>query len=98
MLTTIYKLPHMRTHQTPRWESVARQALEAAIKMANGQTALARICGCTQGAVWQMLNKPDPMLSVQYALKVEAALGIPCHLLRPDIYPAPAVTSSLIEA
>ena len=65
-------------------------ALERAITLAGGQTALAAICGCTQGAIWQMLNKAEPpQLSVQYVLKVEAALEIPRHELRPDFYPAP---------
>lgn len=57
----------------------------------NNQSELARICGCTQGAVWQMINKPTPALSVKYVLKVEAALHIPRHVLRPDFYPPPQV-------
>ena len=64
-----------------------REALEKAIADAGGQTALAAICGCTQGAIWQMLNKSEPQLSVPFVLKVEAALGISRHDLRPDIYP-----------
>lgn len=68
-------------------ETALRDALNA---VEGNQSKLARICGCTQGAVWQMLNKPQPMLSVQYVLKVEAALGIPRHHLRPDVYPDPA--------
>ena len=55
----------------------------------NNQSELARICGCTQGAIWQMVNRPDPQLSYRYVLKVEAALDIPRHVLRPDVYPPP---------
>lgn len=55
----------------------------------NSQSALARVCGCTQGAIWQMLNRKHPRLSHRYVLKVEAATGVPRHLLRPDIYPSP---------
>jgi len=72
-----------------------KAALERAITLAGGQTALAAICGCTQGAVWQMLNKADPpRLSVQFVLKVEDALGIPCYELRPDFYPAPVAVAN----
>lgn len=60
----------------------------------NSQTRLAKICGCTQGAVWQMLNRPEPGLSPKYVLKVEAALNIPRHLLRPDYYPPAPVLAS----
>lgn len=68
-------------------DEIAAASLKAALNAAGSQTALARICGCTQGAVWQMLNKEVPRLSIPYVLKVEAALGIPRHMLRPDIYP-----------
>lgn len=71
-------------------EAGLRRALAA---VDENQSELARICGCTQGAVWQMLNKQHPMLSPQYVLKVEEALGIPRHLLRPDYYPSPAEPS-----
>lgn len=62
-------------------------ALRTAIEVAGGQSALARICECTQGAVWQMANKPEPRLSAQFVLAVEAETGVPRWELRPDIYP-----------
>lgn len=75
--------------------AIAAAALSAALAaVGNNQSKLARICGCTQGAIWQMLNRPDPRLSHRYVLKVEAATGVPCHLLRPDMYPAPAPVAS----
>jgi DNA-binding transcriptional regulator YdaS (Cro superfamily) len=61
-------------------------ALTEAVKVAGGQTAFARICGCTQGNIWQLLNKGSP-LPAQYVLAVEAATGISRHDLRPDLYP-----------
>ena len=64
-----------------------KEALEAAVAKAGGQTALAAVCGCTQGAIWQMINKAQPAMSVQYVLKVEAALGVSRQHLRPDVYP-----------
>ncbi|ARR52152.1 transcriptional regulator [Rhizorhabdus wittichii DC-6] len=71
--------------------AIAAHALQLALQAAgNNQSELARVCGCSQGAVWQMLNKPQPRLSHLYVLKVEQAYGIPRHLLRPDIYPRPA--------
>lgn len=68
--------------------------LQLALNAVGGsQSELARICGCTPAAVWQMVNKKAPALSVPYVLKVETALHIPRHILRPDIYPAPAVAA-----
>lgn len=70
--------------------------LELALRAVKGnQSKLAEICGCTQGAIWQMKNKPQPALSVKFVLRVEAALGIPRHLLRPDFYPAPTPVQTL---
>jgi hypothetical protein len=73
----------------PSPEALGLQLALAAVQ--DNQTELAKICGCTQGAVWQMINKRNPRLSVQYVLKVEAAMHIPRHILRPDIYPPPPV-------
>lgn len=64
------------------------QALIEAVKRAGSQGKLATICGCTQGAIWQMLNKAEPMLSPQYVLAVEGATGVPRERLRPDLYPS----------
>lgn len=69
-------------------ENAAALALRNAVVKAGGQTALALVCGCTQGAIWQMLNRPDPRLSHKYVLIVERQLGIDRSALRPDIYPA----------
>lgn len=60
--------------------------LANAVEAAGGQTAFAAICGCTQGNIWQLLKKESP-LPAQYVLKVESALGISRHDLRPDLYP-----------
>lgn len=65
-----------------------KMALEKAIELAGGQQKLGDICGCTQGAISQMLRRKEPRLSHPYVLKVSAALGIPRSVLRPDIYPA----------
>jgi DNA-binding transcriptional regulator YdaS (Cro superfamily) len=63
------------------------EALTAALDKAGSQSALARLCGCSQPAVWKMFQAKR--LSVGYVLAVEAATGISRHDLRPDIYPRP---------
>ncbi|ARR53465.1 MULTISPECIES: transcriptional regulator [Rhizorhabdus] len=65
-------------------------AFAKAVEAAGGQTNFAKICGCTQGNIWQLLKK-GAALPPQYVLKVEAAaLGVDRHQLRPDIYPSEA--------
>ncbi len=61
-------------------------AFRKAVNLAGGQTALASICGCTQGNIWQLLRKESP-LPAEYVLAAERATGVSRHDLRPDIYP-----------
>lgn len=58
------------------------EALERAIRKVGGQTTLAELIGVAKQAVqsWRRVP-PDRVLSV------EAASGVPCWELRPDIYP-----------
>ena len=64
--------------------------IAAAVEAAGGQTAFAEICGCTQGNIWQLLQKGSP-LPAQYVLRVETALPqFSRHDLRPDLYPREA--------
>lgn len=63
------------------------RAFHAAIVKAGGQVKFAKICGCTQGNIWQLKKNESP-LPPQYVLDVEAAdIGFSRHDLRPDIYP-----------
>jgi DNA-binding transcriptional regulator YdaS (Cro superfamily) len=63
------------------------EAFHEAIKKAGGQAQFAKICGCTQGNIWQ-LKKAGSALPAKYVLAVEAAsFGFTRHDLRPDIYP-----------
>lgn len=62
------------------------EALERAVEKANGQSAIARICGVSQAAVWKWLQSAK-RLPAEHVLKVEAATGVSRHWLRPDIYP-----------
>jgi len=63
------------------------EALQAALDKAGSQSELARICDVSQPAVSKWLQAAK-RLPAEYVLTVEAATGIPRHLLRPDIYPA----------
>ena len=61
-------------------------ALERAVAAAGSQSALARICGVSQPAVFGWL-KSGKAIPAEYALAVEAATSISRHELRPDLYP-----------
>ena len=62
------------------------EALKQAIEAAASQSALGRICGVSQTAVWKWVQS-SKRLPAEYVLRVEAATGVSRHWLRPDIYP-----------
>ena len=62
------------------------EALQAAVKKAGSQAALARLCGVSPTAVWKWLESGKQM-PAEYVLRTEAATGVSRHDLRPDIYP-----------
>jgi DNA-binding transcriptional regulator YdaS (Cro superfamily) len=62
------------------------EALCSAVDRAGGQSALARICGVGQPAVWKWLQS-SKRLPAEHVLAVEAATKVSRHHLRPDIYP-----------
>ena len=66
-----------------------KQALARAVKVAGGQTELANLINTKQQNVWQWLNR-DGKASAKYVVKISEATGVPCHELRPDIFPTPA--------
>lgn len=66
------------------------QALRDAVAAAGGQSALARLIGTSQAAVWKWVSRRKD-LPAEHVLKVEEATGISRHRLRPDVYgPEPA--------
>jgi DNA-binding transcriptional regulator YdaS (Cro superfamily) len=67
-------------------------ALLRALRAAGGQSALARICGVTQAAVWKWLNR-GVRVPAECVLSIEAATGVSRHDLRPDIYPREDLSS-----
>jgi len=74
-------------------------ALNAAVEKLGGQSATARLCEVTQGAVWRWLNITHK-LPAEMVLRVAAATAIPKEWLRPDIYPPdlpPALTWNALD-
>ncbi len=69
-------------------------ALERAIAVAGGQSALARLIGKSQGHVWHWL-KVAKRVPAEAVLSIEGATGVPRHELRPDVYPAAGGTSKM---
>lgn len=70
------------------------EALQHAVSIAGGQTELAKAIDPEQSKlkqqnIWTWLNR-DKKVSAKWAVKVSQATGVPCHELRPDIFPAPA--------
>lgn len=67
---------------------MSKTALKRAIKKANGQSELARICGVTQPSVWGWLHKRNGLVPAEYVPAIEAATGVKRHELRPDLWQA----------
>jgi len=69
------------------------EALRQAVDIAGGQTELAKIIDPTQKKlkqqnIWTWLNR-DKKISARWVVKVSQVTGVPCHELRPDIFPTP---------
>ena len=62
-------------------------ALQTAIKLAGGQTKLAKAIGVRQGHVWTMLNR-EGYAAIDYVVAIEKAVDakITRYDLRPDIF------------
>lgn len=65
------------------------ESLNKAIKIAGGQSELAALIGCKSKAHVSVMVNRDNRASVTYAAKISEVTGVPCHELRPDIFPAP---------
>jgi DNA-binding transcriptional regulator YdaS (Cro superfamily) len=57
--------------------------LHRAIKAAGGLTQLARAIGSTKQGIWMWANRRQ--VPIKACPKIEAATGVPCEELRPDI-------------
>ncbi|WP_242173919.1 MULTISPECIES: YdaS family helix-turn-helix protein [unclassified Pseudomonas] len=65
-----------------------RNAAARAAKAAGGQSALARVLGCTPQNVQRWCA--SGRVPAERVISVEQATGIPRHELRPDLYPEAA--------
>jgi DNA-binding transcriptional regulator YdaS (Cro superfamily) len=63
------------------------EALELAVQIAGSQSALARICGVGQPAVWKWLQS-SKRVPAEHVLPIEAATKVSRCYLRPDLYPS----------
>lgn len=67
--------------------------LAEAVRRAGSQSAFARIIGCSQGYVHELLRNQKPLptgpvsTELNWVLKAEKQTGVSRHLLRPDLYP-----------
>ncbi len=70
-------------------------ALERAVEIVGGQTALAKSLGKRQSLIWSWLQK-DGVVPAEHCLPIETATQgrVTRHDLRPDIFgPAPQASS-----
>jgi DNA-binding transcriptional regulator YdaS (Cro superfamily) len=63
-----------------------QQALSQAVTRIGSQSAMARLLGISQAAVWKWLDD-GMVLPAEHVLKVECATNVSRCDLRPDIYP-----------
>lgn len=68
----------------------AKLALQRACTRVGGQKRLAELINSSQPSVSYWLNRSQHGAGATYVKRIEAVTGVPCHELRPDIYPAPA--------
>jgi DNA-binding transcriptional regulator YdaS (Cro superfamily) len=71
---------------TASYDSLAYEALQKAVTILRTQTAMGKLLGVSQRAVWRWLNETKK-LPPEHVLTVEAATGVSRHDLRRDIYP-----------
>lgn len=62
------------------------EALQQCLDKAKTQSALAHALGCSQTAVWKMLQS-SKRISPQYVLRAEEVFGVSRHDLDPVFYP-----------
>lgn len=62
-----------------------KSAVEMAAEKAGGQSALARLLGCTPQAVQRMCA--TGRVPAERVLAIEEVTGVSRHRLRPDLYP-----------
>lgn len=61
------------------------KAIDKVVRIMGGQSKLARALGITPQAVQQWVS--DGRVSHKRVVDVSRKTGVPCHELRPDLYP-----------
>ena len=61
--------------------------VEKGIKNAGGYAAVGRRLGLTRGAIWAWVE--GGKVPAERVIPLEMVIGVPRHLIRPDLYPAP---------
>lgn len=69
-----------------------QSAVARAAEKVGGQSALARLLGCTPQAVQRMCS--TGRVPAERVLAIEEASGVSRHDLRPDLYPKPPKSSA----
>lgn len=62
-------------------------AVQEAVQIAGTQTELARMAGCAQQTISDIVTGRRS-LSAEIAIKIAKATGLPAHRLRPDLFEA----------
>lgn len=62
------------------------ESFDLAVTRVGGQSAMARVCGCTPANINQLLQNKRA-IPAEYVLRAELASGVSRHALRPDVYP-----------
>lgn len=62
-------------------------ALNKAISIAGSQTKLASMIGLDKPSTISVMVTRDKKASIKWAAKISEATGVPCHELRPDVFP-----------
>lgn len=65
------------------------QALLKAIEIAGSQTNLAKKLSMKNASQISSMVNRDKKASAKYVAKISLVTGVPCHALRPDIFPTP---------
>ncbi|WP_413190918.1 transcriptional regulator [Psychrobacter sp. AT9] len=64
-------------------------ALNRAIEAVGSQTDLAKKIGLSKASGISVMVTRDKKASAKWVAKISQATGVPCHELRPDIFPTP---------
>lgn len=67
-----------------------------AIKIAGGQTQLAKKIGLNRASSISVMLNRDKKASAKYVAKISQVTGVPCYELRPDIFPQPLNKEELL--